>query len=301
MKDVSQSLQNLLNRVVNGRLDDFDVEADEGKLKGENFLGEIVFVSLRHKKTKESHELVIKRAIEGFNQTFTFLEDVHSKEITFYETVWPVLDKFQGDLGFNKIPKCYGSSRTKGQEIMVLENLNQKGFKLLDKTNTLNKEHIEYIFKTYAVYHAISYAFRELQPEEFSKLQNLINSKSFFPAADSSPEEKNTYNDFYRNSFKSVISLFDELTEKEILRAYKEFVKDDPDEIMRRVNEYVGDSPILTHGDCWSNNMMFKYDVSINSNSNFKLVLPQVNHLFFSVLHIAELTEVLDYRSELVT
>lgn len=60
----------------------------------------------------------------------------------------------------------------------------------------------------------------------------------------------------------------------QVIAAYDKYIKHGLD-IIKKAWTYEGKYPLLTHGDCWSNNMMFKYDVvmTLFYKFNFPLII----------------------------
>ncbi|KAJ8977349.1 hypothetical protein NQ317_017764 [Molorchus minor] len=138
-------------------------------------------------------------------------------------------------------------------EKLVFENLRYKNFQTMEKKSTFDKQHVEFVFKQYGKLHAISFAYRELKPNEYLQLANGLKSlyKTFSEIAS------------FRDSIKKVFSVCLENLEKEgnnkIVEKFKRYVENGP-YILSDVTNYKGKYSAILHGDCWSNNMMFKYD-----------------------------------------
>ncbi|KAJ8957802.1 hypothetical protein NQ314_006477 [Rhamnusium bicolor] len=138
---------------------------------------------------------------------------------------------------------------------IVLENIKFKNFVTIPKTKTFDRDHLEYIFKQYGKYHALSFAYRMLNPEGYAEL-----SKGF----------ADVYLDLTeREAFSQGIDIIHELCleslqpgeDDDVIQKYKYYVGNGT-KIFQNSNNYVGNYSVILHGDCWSNNMMFKYDES---------------------------------------
>lgn len=199
---------------------------------------------------KHSHLSDNPSAAEIVNATYF-------NEIYFYENIWTALEKFQrsftGVTIFDKIPKCYAVQSDVSKHFLVLENLKNKGFEMFKRDAAFEDSYIKFLLKLYGVFHGISAAFREYIPKQFKELTSkLTNSTECF---------------FNLNSIKILMyvfitqtSLF--ITDEKIKEKVQDYVKNGP-QIAIDALKYRGRNPVMLHGDCWSNNYMFKFDVSI--------------------------------------
>lgn len=227
--------------------------------KGEGYMGDIQFVTIEDTKTKRKIPIVIKRAFEAEDvRNKVPIKESYMNEIYVYSKVLPKFQAFQKELAikdrFSQTAHFYAFSTTEPHEFIVLENVKEKGFTLIDKTQILSSDYIELIFKKYGKFHGLSYAYKGKNPEEFRslysnlqdilpkflkedlfpdtiKLAGILGSKSLIPGVDD-----------------KVIAKFDEYKNNAI-------------GIFENILKYDGKWGVITHGDCWSNNMMFKHDV----------------------------------------
>lgn len=256
---IPPDLYALIQKVKQEQLDDFVIDITKNS-KGEGYIGDVVFVVLTNKKTGEKQNLSIKqqkvldgKPIDWSNQPF-------ENEIYFYNSVWPTLHEFYFEKtgkSLDFIPKCLGTSLD-GVKSLVMENLKSINFKNYDKTKIFKKDHLEKIFKTYGIYHGISMSLKEEKFEEFSRLVNGMHL------------------DIWRDMFKAgalldksllyhvreCICLFDSEKEKHLYNKIVEYEKMGSD-IIYNLYDQDKTGRVIKHGDCWSNNLMFRYDVSI--------------------------------------
>lgn len=221
---------------------------------GEGYTGKLVPIKITHRRSREKQYIVLKYE----QTTLGTISKMFDGELLFYSIIWPTLSKFYRK-HYGKdiclIPKCFGTCKTKVKAI-ALENLTACNYQLHDNLKPFDKAHLEMIFKTYGVFHGISLAFKE---KHFQKFIELINEMSY--------QWKNYLN------LKDALSLllcysaesaqvaFDQITEKQVLTKLREYQEKGPDILVDLLNRY-SHKGIFTHGDCWSNNLMFKYSVS---------------------------------------
>lgn len=227
--------------------------------KGEGYLGEITFLEILDKTTGKSTNIVVKLAFKNEEvREINPIRHTFLNEIAIYKTIIPAIQQFQNENGipmFEHVPRCLLTSSEEGNEFIVFENIKLQGFELFDKTKILDYQHMEFIFKTYGKFHATTFLYNKFHPEKFSKLvQDLGNvHKSFFEQ------------DMYRNMTDDVLvgssQKLKPYEDDKAIAAFAKYTKDGTNLLLDSLT-YKGKYPVLCHGDCWSNNMMFKYDVS---------------------------------------
>lgn len=257
-KPVEDNVKTFINKIVEKyNLDpNAKISYNPGSEIGDGFMSKTYAVDITD--TNESLHLFLKCAL---NLTFpegTGFEHIYTNEIHFYEKFVPTYMEFLKEKGitdgFRNVPKCYGSADNK---ILALQNLKRDGYELCDKTFIGNEQHIELVFKTYAKFHAIGFAFKDQRPELYNELIQGVTDLI-----------KGTNEEFNKQRVegsKVVINdFFDKLDPKK-----DKFIVDQTQHILDKLIEFglnfgVDNSPnpILIQGDCWCNNMMFKYNVS---------------------------------------
>lgn len=158
---------------------------------------------------------------------------------------------------FASIPRCYLTILTDNQETLLLQDIKTLGFQLYDRKTVMNLDHIKLVLKVLGQWHALSFGLQAKHPLEFSKL----TFKWKCPA-----EEifvKSHVGKWMNLAQKHLLSVLADAGELELLLKYKKktnnhlatsIVKD----ILYMQKEHV----VVTHGDCWNNNLMFKYQVN---------------------------------------
>ncbi|XP_015836997.2 uncharacterized protein LOC107397414 [Tribolium castaneum] len=220
--------------------------------KGEGYLGEIFMVTVADPHGHR-HQFVIKAAfVEEKIRELAPIRKSFQNETYFYTHLCSAFRKFAGTTP-DFVPECYKTVVDENREMLALENLKEKGFECFDKTVELDEKHVELIFKTYGRFHALSFALRDQEPEKYEKL-----AKGLF----------NVYGEFLGKKF------FPEHLVEMGKVVGKAFVPGEDDDVIDAYRKYSGDNIVdffasciasepeysaLLHGDCWSNNMMFKY------------------------------------------
>lgn len=118
----------------------------------------------------------------------------------------------------------------------------------------MDEEHLTMILKAYAKFHATSMAMRYIDENYFQEV-----TKGIFNGFGNYNENFAT---FYGGCMMYISSLFDPKIDPKIAEkvhsAGQNCVK-----ILSEYNSIPTGTGVMLHGDCWSNNFLIKYDVSL--------------------------------------
>ncbi|CAH1101893.1 unnamed protein product [Psylliodes chrysocephalus] len=281
---------------------EYQVTTNKGSEKGDNFLGILTLITLDNGENKL--ELILKSAQQ--KDTFRKVAPIrraYLREIYLYENVFVVFKKYQDDHNiadtFDCYAKIYESSTVEENECLILENLKVKGYQLWNRKIYMNTEHISAVLKEYGKFHAISMAMRHKNVELYEKLTEDIKVGIWL--------EKDETWDARVKYIKSVMVVGHEAVKDSTdLKEFLKKVEDSlPDLIHKelRTPEY---QQALVHGDCWCNNIMFKYENELDKTkpSSLRIVdwqissenSPAFDFCYFFLIHSTK--EVLDdYQS----
>lgn len=257
LNDAEALTRKLLAPIVTKlNIGDYTLDINPGSAKGDGYLGDIWSVKVLH--DNGALNLIVKAATTDEElRKITKTNMVFKNEINFYTIVFPEMDSFQNENGVRnplKLTKLYASSLLEGEEMLIMEDLNANGYSLCDKREPLDKAHIILVLNHYAKLHALSLALRAQRPESFKKIaQNVANVMSaLFPNYSESfiVQMKKNAQMLAQRGFSEEGTAADNLIEQleKII-----FMDDIPTD----------ECTVVVHGDCWNNNIMFKYDVNI--------------------------------------
>ncbi|XP_018566812.1 uncharacterized protein LOC108907558 [Anoplophora glabripennis] len=225
----------------------------------ENFQYVLRVLALRDKNTGGHLDFVVKQANPDVNaREFHPVREAFLNEIYFYTKLWPEFQKLQEKippkLRINHLPKCLAATPQENFERIVLENLCFQNFVIHDRKKPFHKDTFEYIFKLYGRLHAISFAYKALHPEKFSELSNgVIDVWSIYLS-------KSLFHDAIRIAHEQSLKSLQPGVDDAVIEKYRHYIKNGVELAQRSLinSTYT----CIIHGDCWSNNMMFKYDES---------------------------------------
>lgn len=233
----------------------FTIEQYAKSARGDNYVGEIL--SIRIKENVNIFDIILKRApsLEKFRKCFP-VRDIFLHEIYLYDTVLTTFAKFQKENGleniFDSYPKLYGKCDEEIEECLVLENLITNGYKHWNRKVPMNSAHISLVMKEYGKFHAVSFAMKKKNSDLFKNL------REGFRKEDKAQGEKELEQFLKASS----LGLEKAIKGNPVLEgALKRVMTDDKKYFFEEVSGSE-EQLVFTHGDCWCNNMLFKYEVS---------------------------------------
>lgn len=260
--ELTIEIEALLHSVAySENIDNYDGIFDTNSLRGDGFLGEFFIATILDRDNNSIIEVAIKKAFKNKQKrTELNIEIAFLNEVLFYSKIFPILNKLQTESmeePFVEIAKFYYGTTEEWYEALVLENLKTRGYIMRNKSDLLDEEHASLIFKTYGKFHALSFALKDLNGEEYHELVKEI--KDFIQISFSSKQYKFFLNGIGQEAFGALET--EEYSDVfEYCAKYRENIMD---EFLKK-GIYKGDYGVINHGDCWSNNMMFKYSVNIH-------------------------------------
>lgn len=244
----------------------FEINLKNEGQKGDNFIGLIRCVAIVGEKVANGSvidaelSLVCKVLPANEIRRKQFHVDLaFERETMFYTEIAPMFIQFQRERGLNedemfcKIPKCYKavSEPSQSTSVVILQDLRTDGFGMWPKNKVQIVENLRLIVKELAKYHAISFAMKDQCPEKMKKYEQLDDLFPRFFKTESAIE-----------STRQKFSNFARIVKKRNLgHIYEEFSKDIYQYFLSCSDESVPNKyRVIGHGDCWNNNIMFKFD-----------------------------------------
>ncbi|KAF5285490.1 hypothetical protein FQR65_LT13235 [Abscondita terminalis] len=193
----------------------------------------------------------------GWRNTFRLL-DFFQNEVIFYNVVWKAMNKFQlskhCEPVFDQIPLCISAFSDGSNDYVLLEDMTYKGYIRLTRSDGLDFEHSRIILRSFAKVHALGLAFKDQKPEEFETIANSLQASDVWWLRD-------WYCNFQNNNLLPVA--YDAVA-KQLPDIYLERLKNCTcNDFYGKLVDYTavkGRLAVVTHGDAWAPNFLFKYD-----------------------------------------
>ncbi|XP_037783235.1 LOW QUALITY PROTEIN: uncharacterized protein LOC119579470 [Penaeus monodon] len=233
---------------------------DLGK-KGDNYLSSVKRVKAQVTIEECEEQLTYVAKVKMlFSDTFKEFSNMSFlKEHEFYTKLLPELNGVLAEAGLNplRIPKFYHYSKSEEREIIMLEDLTARGFRMADRKKGLDVAHAVLVLQELARIHASSVLLQQKHPDEELRVRHK------FLALDWTKNSK-----IPREDISAAIS-GDLLTAAGIAENSKGY--EDVGRWLRELeprgvdvfDEQLETRPpfaMLGHGDCWTNNFVFRYD-----------------------------------------
>jgi hypothetical protein len=247
-----------IEEVVKGeKLHDFTLIVTAGSSSGDNYLGDIyriVIIGKRECGTEASFKVILKSCPSNEELRKTIRVDlIYRREILMYSTFLPKLDQFQAcieDGDRFHFAKLYRGNCDSGNELLIMEDLGEKGFITHDRLKPLDYDHLSMIMKNLARFHAASFALKAKYPDLYKVICEARAKFSDFG------ESADTIMDKFKPGIKKILDgqPYEEKVEfllENCTEEYKIFFNP----------ELSQPYDVICHGDCWTNNFLFKYKV----------------------------------------
>lgn len=244
---------------------EYTLEVSAGSNHGDGFLAIVKRVTLTGVRNGVQDKLslmcklmpVSQARREQFNSDAVFI-----REAFMYREVLPTFVEFQKEKGLSKedgfyeYPKCYGTmdDTVNDHFVIIMEDLKSFGYQMYDKFKSADFNHVKLFVESLGKFHAISFALKDQRPEVFGKFKHLKDV--FIQQVEEKPEVMGPMFSFF---FDKAIAAFKPEDEVEI-KALTKLKENIVDEIMRTGSgENSEPFTIINHGDCWNNNLMYRY------------------------------------------
>lgn len=158
--------------------------------------------------------------------------------------------------GFHEYANCYFSSNKEFSECFFLEDLRNSHFTMLNhRTEVVTFDHVALAIKALGKFHALSFAFKDQNPEQFAEIATNLNDLHWqFSNAEFSALQthlKDRMVDILKKcDDKNLIERFD--------NAFVKGFEGTTQELMSAAN--AEPYAVVCHGDFWINNCMYKND-----------------------------------------
>lgn len=245
------------------------VDFNAGSKHGDNFSAELLAIKIRGSKNQngkivtETKHLICKTAPTNPHRRHIYrTTTAFERETEFYNDILPTFVQFQqqrGLTGENRFSSYIDVHATicdhvNERFVLIMDDLRAKNYEMYPKDRCTTYDHAKLIMIELAKFHAISFALKDQNPELFEcyKRKDIVIEMLRNGVSDGTCSMLNQY-----------ISNLDDEHHKRLIEELKtdtipwleKFMSDD----------YIGDSGVILHGDCWNNNFLFQYENNVSS------------------------------------
>ncbi|KAJ6627590.1 hypothetical protein Bhyg_17132 [Pseudolycoriella hygida] len=190
--------------------------------------------------------LIVKAAIAELEEALTTF-DVYKKEVEFYNKIVPKFNEKLKDLNESQLlPECFGVCAKR--KIMVIEDLNARGYNILPGQNKCNIPETKAILKRTAAFNAIGAILRQDQPDIFTTFTSSHLSR-----------DVSVFTDMYSGMYDA---LLDTVSSWSDFSKYHEKMIRFREHFVEKVHQALDVNPehfnALVHNDLWPPNIMVK-------------------------------------------
>ncbi|KAJ8883992.1 hypothetical protein PR048_015848, partial [Dryococelus australis] len=247
---------------------EYSLEVRRASGKGDNYLGvllRVIITGRRGGHEEASMSLILKCMPENEETRAAMqVDDFFDNEVFMYSEVLVAFGRLLEDKGLpeeerlGSFAKLLGCNRSQGDTTIVLEDMSARGYRMGDRLAGLDAAHCSLVMKTLGQFHACSFALRDQRPELFRSLGSQLKETLFRSA---NPESDKAATNF-QNSIDHVESILLKMfpSEFEYVIRFREFGPHYEDRMLDVVSgEAAEPYAVICHGDCWTNNILFKY------------------------------------------
>lgn len=250
------------------KTNDYTIELSPGSKVGDNYLGIVYRIKAIVNKNKQRNDkreefsIIVKLPpTNKFRREQFFARHAFTREALTYSEILPIFKKFQStkdkkiENGFYEYPVCFRNSIVEFEEALFFEDLNVTGFKMYNRHSEASYLHSKLIMETLGKLHAVSYAIKDQEPELLNPYKDMVDMLI-------SRQNNEPLSEWFGKVTERALETLDPETDKELLVKLHEFLKRPYLEILGEYLDGNRSEPysVITHGDCWINNILFKLD-----------------------------------------
>lgn len=264
---VPEMLKNLIEKIaINEGLQNHTSKISLGSEHGDGFVGILYRITIEGLRNGKNYVINLVAKMPPLNQIrreqFNSIA-LFEREVQLYNEILPDFVKFQNERkikeedGFYTIPKCYAAVHDIENDffVIIMEDLRVSNYIMRDKLTPATYEHAKLLIKDLGRFHAISFAMKDQEPERFEKCKKLKDL--FLPSFRKGGEPVMQYFNIIMENAIKTLEPHEEFKKNKVEKLKQDFIKvfEECDD-----EKNFGDFGVLTHGDCWNNNMMYQYD-----------------------------------------
>ncbi|XP_045586396.1 uncharacterized protein [Procambarus clarkii] len=231
--------------------------------KGDNYATIVTSISVKfslagqEQTTSYVVKLNPKRPIGQDFSAFTLA--IFYKEAEFFQEILPLLNSELTVRGLQglRVAKWFYTSLEKDKEMIFLEDLRSRGFKMFDRKKGMDVAHATLVLKELARLHAASLLLKATAPE-----QDLADRFTHIKVdwINYSQNSKKMINEMFSGLFANAEALVHDIEGYEVAEQWLAAYKNNSADLLERSLGRSLKFDVICHGDCWNNNVLFRYN-----------------------------------------
>ncbi|XP_045598758.1 uncharacterized protein [Procambarus clarkii] len=172
----------------------------------------------------------------------------------------PRMNKILKELGLREIgiAKTYYTSCETGKELLLLEDLRTRGFKMFDRRRGMDIPHARLVLTELGMLHAASLLLERILPEhDITKAWQVFEDDWM-----NDGEAKKMFGAMSRNQLEGAALIMEKVPNYGHVVDWINKIKETSVDIFMNSFATSSDFGVLIHGDCWNNNLLFRYDAA---------------------------------------
>ncbi|XP_069679814.1 uncharacterized protein [Periplaneta americana] len=270
----TEYLRYILKSVLRDLKIDPESEHESKQIAAHLLLSALYRVTVHYNNGTNTKNFILKTlrtdpAINDKFETAVFFKN----EVMFYTKVAVAFEIFQSQrldekyAPFHSYPICYKGICDSSSQVLVLEDLTERGFVESDRQKKLNFQELNLVMEEIGRFHALSLAIKHKDPNLFTDLKNNSVKEAIFRTE----FLHKTYNTWGSSVAAWVLKLAKESFQPGSLyiTRLESFATEDMVFIMKeRISPKIEDEQynVFTHGDLWVNNLLFQYQETENDS-----------------------------------
>ncbi|XP_047494063.1 uncharacterized protein LOC125042469 [Penaeus chinensis] len=231
-------------------------EIEDFTKKGDNYSAMVTSVKLDFAVNGDNGSLIYIVKVNPCHGREMFDDVTHKvflKETEFYVKLLPQLNAVLEEAGMEllALPRCFYGTVEKKKELLFLEDLRPRGFKMFDRRKGLDVAHASLVLEELARLHAASLLLEKKEPEYFKGTYLNRGWAQMF-------EGVFNLSFVLGQHIDSAITMLNKIGGYESAATWAGSLKPKLQEIFERQME-PSKYHVLCHGDAWNNNLLFSY------------------------------------------
>ncbi|XP_058819927.1 uncharacterized protein LOC131682462 [Topomyia yanbarensis] len=258
------SSHRMLQELVRAELntDEFTLDISAGSNKGDNYSCIIYRGRATCRRTGKQVSVIVKIPPQNeIRRKQFFVRPSFEREISVYNEIFPLIMEFQRSKGltvedsFHQVPHYLGSSLVDHEEVLLMRDLKEEGFRMVDRHKDMSLEHYQLMMRALARLHATSFVLKDQQPEKMERFKGMPDLLGL-------PDTSPTMASIFSQMAARAMTLLNENNEPDVFQRTKKILTMSWDEIMDDVYNGKPAEPfaVIGHGDSWHNNLLYKYE-----------------------------------------